>query len=67
MEINTLLSVKFFKTDSGNEPVRDWLIEELTIEEKESCWQRHQSHTNELADRDAFSKINGQRFMGSEV
>jgi phage-related protein len=34
MEINTLLSVKFFKTDSDNEPVRDWLIEELTIEER---------------------------------
>ena len=34
MKINALLSVKFFKTESGNEPVRDWLIEELTIEER---------------------------------
>ena len=34
MEFNTLLSVKFFKTDSGSEPVRDWLLEDLTIEER---------------------------------
>ena len=34
MEINAPLSVKFFKTESGNEPVRDWLLEDLTIEER---------------------------------
>ena len=32
--MNALLSVKFFKTESGNEPVRDWLLEDLTIEER---------------------------------
>jgi len=34
MKINALLSVKFFKTESGREPVRDWLLEDLTIEER---------------------------------
>ena len=34
MQINALLSVKFFKTESGSEPVRDWLLEDLTIEER---------------------------------
>ena len=34
MKINALLSVKFFKTESGSEPIRDWLLEDLTIEER---------------------------------
>jgi len=34
MKINALLSVKFFKTESVSEPVRDWLLEDLTIEER---------------------------------
>jgi hypothetical protein len=34
VKINVLLSVKFFKTESGSEPVRDWLLEDLTIEER---------------------------------
>jgi Phage-related protein len=34
VKINALLSVKFFKTESGSEPVRDWLLEDLTIAER---------------------------------
>ena len=34
MKINALLSVKFFKTESGSEPVRDWFLADLTIEER---------------------------------
>ena len=34
VKINALLSVKFFKTESGSEPVRDWLLEDLNEEER---------------------------------
>jgi hypothetical protein len=29
-----LIPVSFYKTDSGNEPVREWLLEGVTEEEK---------------------------------
>jgi hypothetical protein len=34
VKIDALMSVKYFKTESGSEPVRDWLHEGLTIKER---------------------------------
>jgi phage-related protein len=34
MKMNLTLSVKFFKTVSGNEPVRDWPRDSLTSQER---------------------------------
>jgi phage-related protein len=34
MKVQIKLSVVFFKTDSGNEPVREWLKYELTSQER---------------------------------
>jgi phage-related protein len=34
VQINESLKVKFYKTDSGNEPVREWLLEGVTEEER---------------------------------
>lgn len=33
---NEFLKVKFYKTDSGNEPVREWLLEKVTAEERKT-------------------------------
>jgi len=30
-EINFILNVNFYRTDAGNEPVRDWLKELLLV------------------------------------
>lgn len=34
VKINESLKVKFYRTDAGNEPVREWLREEVTEEER---------------------------------
>jgi hypothetical protein len=34
MKVQIKLSVVFFQTDSGNEPVREWLKYELTSQER---------------------------------
>jgi hypothetical protein len=34
VKVNTSLSVGFFKTNSGREPVREWLLGEVTEEER---------------------------------
>lgn len=34
MKSNSFINVKFFKTETGNEPVREWLLERVTEEEK---------------------------------
>jgi phage-related protein len=34
VKINESLKVKFYKTDACNEPVREWLLEEVTEEER---------------------------------
>jgi hypothetical protein len=30
VKINNSLKIRFYKTDSGNEPVREWLLEVVT-------------------------------------
>jgi phage-related protein len=30
----SFINVKFYKTDSGKEPVREWLLEDVTVEER---------------------------------
>jgi len=34
MKINEFIQVVFYKTDAGNEPVREWLLEDVGEEEK---------------------------------
>ena len=34
MKSNSFINMRFFKTDTGNEPVREWLLERVTEEEK---------------------------------
>ena len=36
MKIHESLKVKFFKTDVGKEPVREWLLEKVTTEERKA-------------------------------
>ena len=34
MKSHSFINVRFYKTDTGNEPVREWLLEGVTEEEK---------------------------------
>lgn len=67
MKINALLSVKFFKTESGSEPVRDWLLENLTTEERKIVGRDIKIIQMSWPRGMPLVKGNGQRFMGSAV
>lgn len=52
------MSVLFFKTESGNEPVKEWLKEFQPIDKK-NYWRRHSDYSNWLATGYASCPKNG--------